>query len=252
MKLMIRGFHSGSRFDLAEIRKTIQLPLVKSDNTFLLYLLNDTYTYIKNYGVIVFVNSSKEDTERILKQVSGESQFGEKQYSLIVDPSKDIDVNFDTICIPEYEPDLVHIISLNIAQSLALDHYQGEVDQLLEKSKDISLKLQRTGRISNSRKELSKFIGEIMNLRNRMADNLYIFESPPFAWKDKKLTDIDEQLNKELDVNNRFKAIQHSLNIVKENHEFFNDLLQHKHSTLLEWIIIILILFEVVHIFINN
>ena len=252
MELSIRGFHSGSRLNLAQIRQSIPNALVKSDSTFLLYRVNDTFIYIKNYGVVVFVNSTPEETERILKQVSGESQFGEKQFNLIVDATKEIDVNFDTIYIPEYEADLVHIISLNIAQSLALDHYQEEVDHLLEKSREISVKLQRTGRISNSRIELSKFIGEIMNLRNRMADNLYIFESPPFAWKDKKLTDIDEKLNLEFDVSNRFKAIQHGLNIVKENHEFFNDLLQHKHSSLLEWIIIILILFEVAHLFIKN
>ena len=56
------------------------------------------------------------------------------------------------------------------------------------------------------------------------------------------------KLNEELDFKNRFASIQHSLDIVKENLELFKDILQHKHSSLLEWIIIILILFEVIHV----
>jgi uncharacterized Rmd1/YagE family protein len=46
----------------------------------------------------------------------------------------------------------------------------------------------------------------------------------------------------------RFRNIQEGLEIVKENLDLFKDIMQHRKSTVLEWIIIILILVEVVNL----
>jgi uncharacterized Rmd1/YagE family protein len=66
------------------------------------------------------------------------------------------------------------------------------------------------------------------------------------------LSQLDTMLSEELDFKNRYHGMQSSLNVIRENHEFYKDMLQHKHSSMLEWIIIILILFEIVQIFIDQ
>jgi uncharacterized Rmd1/YagE family protein len=81
---------------------------------------------------------------------------------------------------------------------------------------------------------------------------LYIFDSPEETWEDENLNKLDIGLKKTFDLQARFRDIQEGLQIVKENLELFKDILQYRNSTVLEWIIIILILVEVLNLFIEK
>lgn len=252
MEKNVNAYHLGFRLDLKRVDSLISGAPVRKDATFRLYQIEETFIYFKNYGGVVFINSNSEDEERLLQQLFEEEtpSIELERYTIDVQPQHDIHVDFTTIYLPDLNIDFIQIIGLNLAQSVALDHYQEMTDRLLENTSKLSNELELTGRIKPSRKNLAKFIGKTMNLKNRIAENLYIFETPALAWSEESLALLDEKLNKELDFKNRHLSIHHSIDIVKENLEFFIDMLQHKHSSLLEWIIIILILFEVVHIFV--
>ncbi|MFZ9029024.1 MAG: RMD1 family protein [Crocinitomicaceae bacterium] len=244
------AFHVGNRINLREIRKRKGENLLRKGTTFLLYGDNDRFFYFKDFGGLVCFNMTENEAKQeLLKylQEDVDRSFREK-FEIEINPNNEIEVDFTTIYLPEPSLDFIQIIGLNLAQSVALDHYQKLCDSLLEDTNRLSNHLEQTGKINLSRKELAKHIGKTLNLKNRIAENLYIFEAPPLAWKDVKLSEVDAKLNAELDFKNRFASIQHSLDIVKENLELFKDILQHKHSSLLEWIIIILILFEVIHV----
>lgn len=244
------AFHVGKRINLREIREFKKENLLRKGSTFLLYGDGSTYFYFKDFGGVVCFNMTEQQAKLELKEFLSEDMDKSlrETFEINIDPENEIAVDFTTIYLPEATLDFIQIIGLNLAQSVALDHYQKLIDSLLEETNDLSNHLEKTGKINLSRKELAKFIGKTLNLKNRIAENLYIFEAPPLAWKDASLSEVDAKLNIELDFKNRFASIQHSLDIVKENLELFKDILQHKHSTLLEWIIIILILFEVIHV----
>jgi uncharacterized Rmd1/YagE family protein len=86
-------------------------------------------------------------------------------------------------------------------------------------------------------------------LKNRIAENLYIFDSPDETWNDEHLSKIDTDLKRTFDLQERTRNIQEGLTIIKDNLELFRALLQYRHSNILEWIVIILILIEVVNLF---
>lgn len=86
-------------------------------------------------------------------------------------------------------------------------------------------------------------------LKNRIAENLYIFDSPPETWEDENLNKIHNDVKRTFDLKERFRNIQEGLNIIKDNYELFRDLLQYRSSYRLELVIIILILVEVLNIF---
>ena len=96
---------------------------------------------------------------------------------------------------------------------------------------------------------LKKYIGRTLNLKNRITENFYIFDSPDETWEDENLSKLDTGLKKTFDLQTRFRTIQEGLGIVKENLELFKDILQYRNSTLLEWIIIALIFVEVLNLF---
>jgi uncharacterized Rmd1/YagE family protein len=59
-------------------------------------------------------------------------------------------------------------------------------------------------------------------------------------------------LKNTFDLQVRFRNIQEGLEIVKENLDLFKDIMQHRKSTVLEWIIILLILVEVINLFVEK
>jgi required for meiotic nuclear division protein 1 len=100
--------------------------------------------------------------------------------------------------------------------------------------------------------KLKKYIGKTLLLKNRVAENLYVFDSPPQTWEDENLNKIDIDLKRTFEIQERFRNISESLQIVKDNLELFKDLLQYRNSTVLEWVIILLIAVEVVNMIIEK
>jgi uncharacterized Rmd1/YagE family protein len=146
----------------------------------------------------------------------------------------------------------LRLIMLNVSQSVALDYYSEQTDRLLEETNYHTLSLERRGRMDLSGKNLKKYIGKTLNLKNRIADNLYIFDSPPETWEDENLNKIDLGLKRTFDLQDRYRDIREGLEIIKENLELFKDLLQYKNSTFLEWIIIVLVALEVLNLLIDK
>ncbi len=253
MDLKVATYHFEDRFHLDKAREIFQETPIKEDSTFLLYKLGNTaYVYVKDFGSVVFINIPKAIVTSVINDLSKENKNVDIQENTItINEQSELHVDFDTITIPNADPELMHIIALNLAQSSALHRYQSITDDLLEETRQFSIHLEQTGKVKLSRKQVAKYIGRTMNLRNKIAENLYIFEAPPLAWTDVRLSELDTKLSAELDFENRYRGIQMSLNVIRENHDFYTEILQHKHSSMLEWIIILLILFEVAHIFIK-
>ncbi|MFT5777574.1 MAG: putative Rmd1/YagE family protein [Crocinitomicaceae bacterium] len=254
MDLDVYTYHFGNRFQLIKIRELFDEKPVKSDRTYLLYQWEESsYIYIKDFGCATFINVPEKVINSLIEDLNKEKDdwVDYDTFKIIINKDKELSVDFDTITIPTLDLELMHIIALNLAQSSALNHYQSITDELLEETREVSNYLEKTGEVKLTRKRLAKYIGQTMSLRNRIADNLYIFEAPPLAWTDARLSQLDTLISEELDFENRHRGMQASLNVIRENHEFYKDVLQHKHSSMLEWIIIILILFEVVQIFID-
>jgi uncharacterized Rmd1/YagE family protein len=99
---------------------------------------------------------------------------------------------------------------------------------------------------------LKQYIGRTLLLKNRIAENIYVFDSPPETWENENLTKIDADLKRTFDLQVRVRTIQEGLNIIRDNLELFRGLLQYRNSNILEWIVIILILLEVLNLLIEK
>ena len=156
---------------------------------------------------------------------------------------------FDKVSIPKRDVEMLRLIMLHVSQSVALDHFEGLTALLMEEANHHTQSLEIKGRLELSGIRLKRYIGKALNLKNRIAENLYIFDSPPETWEDETLNKIDVGLKRTFDLQDRFRNISEGLQIIKDNLDLFKDLLQYRQSTMLEWIIILLILVEVINLF---
>ena len=110
--------------------------------------------------------------------------------------------------------------------------------------------LEQHGKLDISGHKLKRFIGKVLNIKNKISENLYIFDSPEITWEIEELNKLNQDLKQVFDLKDRYRLIHDRIEIIKENLELFKDIMDHKESSRLEWIIIILIVIEVVDLFI--
>jgi uncharacterized Rmd1/YagE family protein len=138
---------------------------------------------------------------------------------------------------------------LNTSQSVALDKYLEITDQLLSETSQYVDALELTGKLKISGKRLKRFIGHVLKIKNQISENLYIFDSPDITWENEALNKLNVSLKQTFDLKDRYRYIYERTAIIKEDLELFKDIMDHRESSKLEWIIILLILVEVVDVF---
>lgn len=255
-QFVVKARLSTARLPLSDIVKMKNLgKIVKRENSFLLFeYAENTYLYLKDYGGIAFLGFLREEyiavLENLVKDLNLElSDVSEK---LLVNVGSSKEEEYGEINVDELTAEVAHIICLNVAQSAALFHYQSISDNLLENTRKYTNELEQNGKVSLKRTKLMKYIGSTLNLKNKISENLYVFATPMLAYENEKINTIDTHLNEELEIKYRYNAIKEQLNIIQENLDLFKDMNMHQHSSNLEWIIIWLILFEVIHIIIDQ
>jgi uncharacterized Rmd1/YagE family protein len=212
--------------------------------------------YVFRYGVVSLLNHSSVETTAFLKVIA---DYCRNPLSERMSDEFDIETGtngfafgHNKIGIPTADPEMLRLIMLHVSQSVALDHFAEQTNsQMLETNHHTQI-LEMKGKLDMGSFALKKYIGKTLNLKNRIAEHLYIFDSPDETWENEDLSKLDAGLKKTFDLQARFKTIEQGLGIVKENLELFKDLMQHRQSNFLEWIIILLIFVEVVNLFLEK
>jgi uncharacterized Rmd1/YagE family protein len=231
--------------------------LVYHDQSELFYKTGmEQYVYVFKYGAVCFLNYGIKEIESFLQLIYPycknlfENSLTDE--FLVQTEAKEVKVGFNQIEIPSANIEVLRLVMMNVSQSVALDYYEEQTSKLLEETNTHTQTLVNKGRLGLSGKYLKVFIGKTLLLRNRIAENIYVFDSPPETWENETLNRIDGELKRTFDLQVRVRTIHEGLNIIKDNLELFRTLMQHRYSSMLEWIVIILILFEVVNLVIEK
>ncbi len=214
------------------------------------------YIYVFKYGVVCFYNINKDEAERISNEILMYAKGIVKENILeninVIIGETVNKVSIGTITLKECSVESLRLVILNVSQSVALDHYANVSEQILEDTRLHTTYLEEKGKLDISGKKLKKYIGRVLNIKNKISENLYIFDSHDVTWDDETLNKLDQDLKRVFDLKDRYRSIHDQIEIIKENLELFKDIMFHRESSKLEWIIIILILVEVIDLFIQK
>jgi uncharacterized Rmd1/YagE family protein len=251
------SYQAADFIDIKNLRQAIKGDLLYKDASELFYeVSHGQYLYIFRYGAISFFNYQAEEISSLfgLLQPYCRNFFSPNfNDELIVETNAPENrISHNKIEIKNDNPEVLRMIMLNVSQSVTLDYYSDQTEKLLEETNSYTQLLARKGRLIISGRKLKKFIGKTLLLKNRIAENLYIFDSPPETWENEQLDRLHNELKKSFDLQDRFRDVSEGLQIVKDNLELFKDILQYRTSLLLEWIVIILIAVEVINFFLGK
>lgn len=253
MEVLIEAVQIAESFSIKKFRAEFQIEPHAGSTTEVFYALEERnrYLYVFDYGVVVFANydpvAKSEFIQFIKKYATTLIDFDlSEEYRIETEANlaKPI-VKNNTVNVARLDSAMVRIVMLNIGQSVALDYYEVLTDTLINSSKHFIQQLEQRGKLNISKTELLKYIGKVLNIKNSIVDNLYILDDPNLVWENEELNLLNRHLKANFDINPRFKDLDYRLQIVENNLTLFTDVLNVRESTRLEWMIIILILFEI-------
>lgn len=209
----------------------------------------EQYISVLKYGVVCFLNSDETKINEFIKVISNHCKYFydselNKEYDIETE-ANEIKFGFNKADLTYIDIETMRLIMLNISQSVALDYYFQQSRILLEETNKHTSVLEKRGKLAISDKNLKKFIGKTLNLKNQIVENLHIFDSIPAAWQSDYLIKIDIELKNALYMEKRSGNIHEDLKIIREHLEYFSDIINHSASTKLELIVIVLVCIEV-------
>jgi len=253
----VLSYQIADSIDIKLFKAAFRADILHSDSEELFYKTDvDQFVYVFKYGVVCFLNYDAVHVTGFLQLISS---FCKNRYEqdlseefLIETHAKETKISYNKIEIINSDVEVLRLVMLNVSQSVALDYYSEQTTRLMEETNYHTQILEKKGSLDISGINLKKYIGKTLLLKNRIAENLYIFDAPPETWEDENLNKIHNDLKRNFDLQERFRHVSEGLQIVRDNLELFKDLLQYRTSYVLEWIVIILIAVEVINLIVDK
>ena len=211
-----------------------------------------TYLIYTPFNVLTFINWDKEAMLEALKKLDvPEAHRYEhttlyQDYPIYIDASlsKACLVTNESITLKEASPLSLIIIALVISQSVGLEKHEQDLEKHFARSRRL---LDMTkGHSLIKRSKLAQFAKELTFIRHAMLTDLFLLDKPNILWDNAEAEDLYNRLASILELKDRFEIVAFKLSNLKDDIARVLNLINHKHSEFLEWIIIILIGIEIV------
>lgn len=209
--------------------------------------------FIFEYGCVVFWGATPYDEKLILKKLSKHlvkpmKTLVQDSCHYIIDEESEtgIDEESDLITLGVDTPILKMSLSYGLSQSVKLIVFEGLVDSTIDTTTAIPQELIAKGKISMSRKNLARKMGELFAVKSLINLHSVILDTPQFFWRKPRYEQYYVMAINFLDINTRLGILNTRLDVIHELYMMMCNELQHIHSSRLEVTIIFLIMMEIV------
>lgn len=215
----------------------------------LISLDEEEIVVVFDFGVSVFWNVSYENTKFFLDYLNEvavriheeilieEFEFNESDASSI---------KLDSISLDNKDEFTKIALSYAIAQSLKVEEFEKQIGKSIKQNELIPQELSLYGKINLSKKAISKKIGELFLVKSKVYLHYDLLDTPDFFWEYPEYERYYDALIKYLDINSRLEVLNKKVDIIQELLNVLGDEKNHRYASFLEWIIILLIAFEIV------
>jgi len=206
--------------------------------------------YLFPYGVLVTWGMSFNDLQALLAETK---PFLQEPFATpIVDEftfsggHEKYRIHADHISLTSDEALEKLAVSHGIAQSVKLTEFEDKAQSTIDETAYLPKDIASKGYTRLRRKEIAKMRGGLYLVKSNIHLHFYLLDTPEFFWEYPEYQDIYQATINYLEVNQRIEVLTKKLNVIHELFLMLSAEQQHKHSAILEWIIIWLIAIEIV------
>lgn len=251
MELALQADYFEGQIDIRAFQARHPSYPVISSNPLVLEPELGSWIYVERFGAVVFWNSSEPLVQTFLKdlqELPGTGpRIGSTHDSLTVHVGSEEDtVGFSAVWLKELTLGKLKVVSLTLAQSVALDYFETAVSMAMTKFQPVVRTMREEGKLHLRHSEVLSLVGFAMDIRSVVLENLTLFDDPPESWESESLAHLDSALFDQFDLEERINAINQKLAYLKDAGSTLMDVLTNRKSVRLEWIVIVLIAIEIV------
>jgi len=253
--LPVNAFHLGRMIDLEKLGKEFpNRPHLSQKDSLIISLTKKPESgRMKDVPFsVVFFNLDKLKRDKYLETASkytrGKSKIPRvEEYGVVIRSALEGWSTFeqDHLLLKRLDINNIRVMSTVLAHTVALDHYSGQVDSMLDVFSSLNQMMEKTGDLTIKKKKLFQLIATNNTTLTDVITKLRLLERSDPAWRYAQYGKIWEGLRQEFEIEERFETLDLKLNLVQNNIKFFLEVLQNRKSDTLEWIIIILISGEI-------
>ncbi len=237
-------------FDISALTKLISdSTLIRIIKGVLLIEDDQSWSVVFAYGAVVHWNVSSDQQAKLHQLLLDHAENPllspeEDHFTFALDcPSTRIIE--DHIEVESSDPILIFSLSQGMAQSIKLASFETNAITTINNTSYIPKSLAENGRIKLSRNKIAKIRGQLFLTKSDIILNYDLLDTPDFFWEYPEYEAFYAITAKYLEIAQRTNVLSKKLETIHELFEMLADEQKHRHSTILEWIIIWLIAFEI-------
>lgn len=210
-----------------------------------------------DFGAIVFVNVPAEERTRVLGLITARVATDEPHPPLEEDFLIEIkpgtpppappapNVRFDRVIVPQLDPATADVITLLLAQSVCIDYYEEDLQEIIASLDRRTDRMARSGRLEGSVRDLTRFVGSAISTKNQIIAALAVLDKPAATWESEVMDKLYRELREMLEIGDRFRALEYKMRTIQDTLELLLDLSNTRRSLWLEVTIVVLIVIEI-------
>jgi len=206
--------------------------------------------FLFDYGVAVFWGADLECETRMLasfKPYLSEAlaETISDDFTYEIDSDMAARIRSDHIILNSDDVMVRLALSHGVAQSVKLAELEAYAERTIESTAHIPRNMAESGSSRMKRKEIARMRGRLFLVESDILLHHALLDTPEFFWEYAELEEHYRRMATYLDVAPRVKVLNKKLQIIHDMFDMLADEQKHKHSSLLEWIIIWLIAIEI-------
>lgn len=151
-----------------------------------------------------------------------------------------------TVRLADASPERLQVVAAVLSKSIVLSHQEQALAEAFDNLEPFSVRLAEEGRVAARDRSLLRQIGRALLARQRALARVEANEKPDVLWDHPALERLHARLAEEFELAERSQAIERKLALIGDSSATMLNVIDARRSVRLEWIIILLIAFEIV------
>lgn len=212
---------------------------------------DDEKILVFSFGSIVFINSTKQHTELLMRYLKGIKSdidivhYDRFQEDYILHPAEGEEIEFTDRYVQISNMELFHpqLVSIVIAKSVALERIEEKLGKILD---DLESKIDNLekGKLNIGNKELAKATSRIVRHEYNTIAYIMILDKPDITWINSDAEDFYEKMSEFFELNDRYEVIKSKTEILKSIIDGLASISHSIRGLFVEWVIVLLIVME--------